>query len=138
MELVGSWRAADGVTFERLDDDVLAIHLVSGLYYSMNGTAADCWQAVIDGIEAGVIVAGFETIAENPAAVGPEVMAFVAELVEEQLVTPAAVRSATTDWQPAGRYSAPVLERFGDLQDLLLIDPIHDVDSQGWPSKSTG
>lgn len=33
---------------------------------------------------------------------------------------------------PAG-YRPPVLEVFADMQDLLLLDPIHDIDEVGWP-----
>jgi len=29
----------------------------------------------------------------------------------------------------------PVLERYTDMQELLLIDPIHDVDETGWPRR---
>ena len=34
----------------------------------------------------------------------------------------------------AGEYQAPSLEKYSDLQDLLLIDPIHEADESGWPS----
>ncbi len=30
-------------------------------------------------------------------------------------------------------FEAPVLESYSDMQDLLLLDPIHDVDDAGWP-----
>jgi hypothetical protein len=33
-------------------------------------------------------------------------------------------------------YVPPVLERFDDVRDLLLIDPIHQVDQEyGWPKE---
>jgi hypothetical protein len=28
-----------------------------------------------------------------------------------------------------------VLERYTDMQELLLLDPIHDVDESGWPHR---
>jgi hypothetical protein len=28
-----------------------------------------------------------------------------------------------------------VLERYTDMQELLLLDPIHDVDQTGWPRR---
>ena len=31
-------------------------------------------------------------------------------------------------------FAKPKLSKFGDMQDLLLLDPIHDVDQQGWPN----
>ena len=32
------------------------------------------------------------------------------------------------------QYAAPKLATYSDLQDLLLLDPIHDVDETGWPA----
>jgi hypothetical protein len=29
----------------------------------------------------------------------------------------------------------PVLERYTDMQELLFLDPIHDVDESGWPHR---
>jgi hypothetical protein len=28
----------------------------------------------------------------------------------------------------------PVLNKYTDMQDLLLLDPIHEVDERGWPN----
>jgi hypothetical protein len=41
---------------------------------------------------------------------------------------------------PEGRavnapFTPPALTKFTDMQDLLLLDPIHDVGSGGWPAK---
>ena len=33
-------------------------------------------------------------------------------------------------------YQAPVLQAFDDMQDLLLFDPIHEVEPTGWPQVS--
>ena len=30
-------------------------------------------------------------------------------------------------------YSTPVVEIFSDMQEILLLDPVHDVDKSGWP-----
>ena len=30
-------------------------------------------------------------------------------------------------------YVPPQIERFTDMQELLLLDPIHEVDDTGWP-----
>jgi hypothetical protein len=38
-------------------------------------------------------------------------------------------------------YQKPVLEKFTDMQDLILLDPVHDVNPKGWPhtdSKNEG
>ena len=35
--------------------------------------------------------------------------------------------------KPAGQYRSPAIERFDDLEELLVLDPIHEVDEAGWP-----
>jgi hypothetical protein len=30
-------------------------------------------------------------------------------------------------------YISPVIETFSDMQEILLLDPVHDVDKAGWP-----
>jgi hypothetical protein len=47
------------------------------------------------------------------------------------------VRARTRDPEPltaaAAITAAPVLEKYTDMQELLLLDPIHDVEEAGWP-----
>jgi hypothetical protein len=34
-------------------------------------------------------------------------------------------------------FEPPILERFDDMQELLLLDPVHEVsDEEGWPARS--
>ncbi len=30
-------------------------------------------------------------------------------------------------------YATPTLSKYTDMEELLLLDPIHEVDAQGWP-----
>ena len=48
--------------------------------------------------------------------------------VPPDAVPPAAEPSATRR-----AFAEPRVETFSDLQDLFLVDPIHDVDEAGWP-----
>jgi hypothetical protein len=36
------------------------------------------------------------------------------------------------------RYQAPILEKFTDLATMLLLDPVHDVNEEGWPHLPAG
>jgi hypothetical protein len=37
-----------------------------------------------------------------------------------------------TAGEPAA-FEPPLLEKFTDMEDLLLLDPVHEVDGRGWP-----
>ncbi len=45
---------------------------------------------------------------------------------------PAAARG--NGHQDSLAFEAPKLEKFTDMQDLVLLDPVHEVDDVGWPA----
>jgi hypothetical protein len=82
------------------------------------------------------LAAHYET--EPHAQVSEEIRAFLDELVKENLVEQGTITVGSTPPHvaPSGNrqpYKAPVLERYSDMQALLVLDPIHEVDTQGWP-----
>jgi hypothetical protein len=131
------------VTYEQLDDDVIAIHLETGMYYAFDGVAADCWSGVaahasVDDIAA-ALGARFGVSTDRAL---DDVAAFVTGLVGERLVVddpePPGLDApawATTyaQRQRPGAYAPPLVQRYDDLDDLLMLDPIHEVDDAGWP-----
>ena len=130
------------VTHERLDDEVIAINLETGAYYALAGPAADVWTLAAGGGSTDEIVTELDARYDTDAdTLRRDVDAFVGELVEQGL-------AASTDEAPtpaddvaglpaAGAtpqaYTVPALARYDDLADLLLLDPIHEVDDAGWP-----
>jgi hypothetical protein len=65
----------------------------------------------------------------------------VGELEREDLIVPRSTANGSVDLgglveaPPAGvSFRAPRLEKHTDMQDLILLDPVHEVDPQrGWP-----
>ena len=33
-------------------------------------------------------------------------------------------------------FEKPVIEKFSDMQEMLLLDPIHEVSEMGWPNEA--
>lgn len=137
---------APQVIGEVIDDEAIIVNLDSGAYYSLRGSGARTWELLTTGATLGYIVDAL--VAEYPAAseaVQPAVAALLAELEAEQLVShstqtdgsapPPGPAQSSRAGQP---FVAPVLEKFTDMADLLLLDPIHDVDAAGWPQPKQG
>jgi hypothetical protein len=136
------------IVHEVFDDEVVIINLDTGVYYSVNGVAAQIWTRV-DGATPGDIIAELASRYEMP---GPDVEAavrpFLDELGTEGLIVtserasgeagprPAAGTATATPGRPP--FEAPVLRRYNDMQELLLLDPIHEVDEVGWPVRPNG
>jgi len=54
---------------------------------------------------------------------------------EQQLAAPPLERHGAGSRPP---FQMPVVERYTDMADLLLLDPIHDVNAEGWPHPASG
>lgn len=123
------------VCSEEIDGEVIIINLVTGCYYSLGGSAAAVWPLVLASYSAAEIAAHFMPVASDPASVEMQVAAFLDYLYAEGLVlaTDDAVRREISGIAAADGFSAPVAEKFTDMQELLLVDPIHEVAEAGWP-----
>src|SRR3954453_7829427 len=128
------------MTHERLDDQVMMINLETGAYFALEQPAADCWTALTAGAGfdamVGEVVARFEV--DRPRAEA-DVKAFIISLVDEGIVRwsddePVPVAVAADSSGPRLAYRSPQIEKHDDLEELLLLDPIHDVGPEGWPA----
>lgn len=133
------------VMHETIEGEVIAINLVSGNYYSLRGSGAEVWVLVS---EVGPI--GTAELADALAAryatpraeIEAEVARFLAELAREGLVAPREpVEGASRPvlaavGEPRDAFEPPSLETYSDMQDLVLLDPVHQVDHMGWPRKA--
>ena len=110
---------------EVFDGEAVLINLRAGRYYALDARATEVWRAISGGAEVGDVVA---------ARPDEDVPAFLARLVEEELVV--LDGGALPPAPPPNGRPVPGLEVFTDLQDLLLLDPIHDVHPEtGWPQQ---
>jgi hypothetical protein len=128
------------MTHERLDDQVMMINLETGAYFALEHSAADCWSALVEGAGpdglVDVLVAAYEV--ERPQAAA-DVDAFLRSLVDESIVGWSASTPAVAVTPPAAAatrqtYRAPQIDKHDDLEELLLLDPIHDIGPEGWPA----
>lgn len=125
------------VISESIDGEVVVIALTTGTYYSLRGTAAHIWDALASGLTLGEVATELRQANPEAADVEPAVEAFVAQLVDEGLLVSGAPPEPTPE-RPApaadGTWQPPELETFSDMQDLILLDPVHEVQpEQGWP-----
>ena len=101
-------------------------------YFSLAGGAPAIWERLISGASADEIVAAFGGAGEAEE----EVRDLLERLVGEGLIVPAGDATNGNGAEPAAigsEFEKPVVEKYDDLKDYFLIDPIHEVDATGWP-----
>jgi len=124
---------------EEIDGEVIIINLTTGCYYSLRGSAAALWPLALAGWSAAEIATQFMSAASEPASIEAEITAFIDHLCVENILLKRsdAVRQEVTGLVPAINFSTPFVEKFTDMQELLLVDPIHEVAEAGWPLRET-
>lgn len=125
---------------EVLDGEAIIVNLDSGAYYSLDGAGAEVWRAVQTGATLPQLIDLTVARYHGPAAeIAAGVTVLVEDLVAEGLLVTdegASVAPELTDATPPGErppFVRPILQKYTDMADLLLLDPIHEVDEQGWP-----
>jgi hypothetical protein len=129
------------VVFERLNGEVIIIANQNGKYYSLGYTASDIWYLMQTSVSSSLWL---KTLADNyqeiPDSAEDEVNKFVDDLLSENLIKSSEAAfgelQLLPEDNPRGKWSCPELLIFDDLQDLLLVDPIHDTGEEGWPFAS--
>jgi hypothetical protein len=128
------------VVYEAFEDETVLINLDSGNYYSFSGSGALIWDRIVSGESIASVIEYLQERFADAADIALWVEDFVRELVEENLIvknssgTAKNVKQGKAEIPTLARLEKPVLQKYSDMQDLLLLDPIHEVDETGWPN----
>lgn len=113
----------EDIVFEEFDSDLVVLNLASGQYFGLNEAAADIWKALMKG--------GDLEMFEIDAGLSDSVEQYIIRLQELGLVVPSEIPCDALICRVS---AAPTIDVYDDLSDLIMADPIHDVDAQeGWP-----
>jgi hypothetical protein len=134
---------APDVIAETIDGETMLVNLATGSYYNLEGSGADVWSRLMDGATPRLISEELAARFEGDPA---EIEAAVARLVDELRAEQIVVESAGGDSQAAAPaqpdagerrpFVPPKLAKFTDMQDIILLDPVHEVDARGWPHQA--
>ncbi len=131
------------VVHETIDGEAILIHMGTGTYYSLDGAAGEVWELLkTGGPSSGIVVSLQERYGADPKLIEETVLELIDRLREEDLIADRGAASeeapngnGTAGLGPAGSFEPPVLRRYTDMQEFILLDPIHDVpEDSGWPN----
>jgi hypothetical protein len=126
--------SAPSVVSEVIDGEAIIMDMRSGFYYSADGIGAQLWEAMSAGASLGQLEGWAQTHFDDDGMVDA-IRSFTRQLVDNGLVTAEEGSGPPTIVLPvpAQACTRPVLAVHGDMQDLIMLDPIHDVAEVGWP-----
>ncbi len=135
---------APHVVHETIDGETILLDLRTGIYYSLDDNGSVLWNFLASAGDAGgaadILAA---TAIDREKAIREGVSIFVKQLLAENLLVEDGESRGDETGIPdnlaeslrsvAKSFNPPVIQKYSDMQDLLMLDPIHDVDQEGWP-----
>jgi hypothetical protein len=130
------------IVSEIIDGEAIIMHQVSGDYFSADGLGCEIWRWIGEGRSWQQMVdmlAG--RYRQTPPEMSRALDSFIADLLAHALILEAEdageADPAVAPEPPSNavlEFAAPVLHVYTDMRDLLLLDPIHEVEAKdGWP-----
>lgn len=125
---------------ETIDKDTIAIDTTTGTYFNIGGSG----HVLFEMMATGATIDGMTTqlaslYAVDATTVQPLVENYIAQLLAEELVVAGpgpAPDAAVVKVDGGAPFAPPTLDKFTDMADLLLVDPIHEVEARGWPYRA--
>jgi hypothetical protein len=129
------------VTHETIDGEAVIINLDSGNYYSLVDVGSFIWGLIEQGASVSEVQSLVsQTYQGSASEIDRGVLDLLVQLQQESLIVPVdevgafdPVKPTSSNGHEKASFNPPLLNKYSDMQELLLLDPIHDVDEAGWP-----
>ena len=129
---------SNSVSLERLDGEVIIISFASGKFYSAKGSGADVLSLLKAGLSSRSIIqmlsVHYSTFEYDHSGLD----VFISSLLVEEIIeeTKETIESETIQLPndlARSLWSKPELLIHDEIHGLLLVDPIHETNDEGWP-----
>ena len=114
----------------------IVINFTTGMYYGTSSLGS----AVLDALRAGAateaVCKAIQALPGCPEDMVAQLDTFIGQLLEKEILVPAESTGAACaiDASSLADGFQLTVDEFAEVQDLILADPVHDVDvEQGWP-----
>lgn len=132
------------VVHETIEGETILLNLGTGNYYSIEWPGTAIWDLLVEtGDAEGIRRAFVKANIDKQKEVDEAYTKFIENLIEEELVVTVENGDASTFTidensekefsKAASKLDKLTINKYSDMQDMLLLDPIHDVDEKGWP-----
>ena len=114
----------------------IIINSETGIYYAINNCGSIVFQSILNGCSKQSILEALKKITNCPSDIDQKLNAFIDDLLQKEIIA----EGETSDNNPAFDEAVVTKDNFemkvseyADAQEMLLADPIHDVDEEeGW------
>jgi hypothetical protein len=124
----------EAVTSETFETETVIINFLHGSYFSLDGSASTIWDSLATPRPGAQLI---PALVGDDALAAHEIQSFLNALVAENCLSVVDVDENTIETIENLRldpYVRPAIQIFHDLKELIVLDPVHEVDEiAGWP-----
>lgn len=131
------------VISETIDGETIIINLNTGDYYGANITAAIIWDQIKANNSTEAIIQYFlDHYNEDEIVIKESVVEIIDLLLKDNLIFELELAEGISNknnkeslkLQEKEIFIKPKIDQYDDMKEMLLADPIHDVNEYGWPN----
>ena len=124
--------------YDMAEGQAIVINFSTGMYYGTSSLGSVVLDALIAGASKESILAAVAALPGCPEDMAAQLDAFIAQLLEKEVVVAVDGEGAAAPAVDAAAALADgfvlTVDEFAEVQDLILADPVHDVNVEmGWP-----
>lgn len=122
--------------YDMAEGQAIVINFTSGMYYGTSSLGSAVLDALLAGADVESIKKAVQELPDCPGDIADKLDAFIEQLKEKEIIVPGESTGAECKLDASCLQDgfALTVDEFAEVQDLLLADPVHDVDvEQGWP-----
>ncbi len=115
---------------DKFENETIIVDFETGIYYSLRGSACFIWECCENGLDDQSIKSMFTNLSDDQEI---QISTFVKELRDANLIVKTDEKEHS-DPSPQD-FTEILFEQYKDMEELIMLDPIHEVDEKGWPHK---
>lgn len=123
--------------FDVAENQAIVINFTSGIYYGTSTLGSVVLERLLNGNAPEAILKALQGLDGCPETMEEELTAFIEQLKEAEILISGETQEGGAEPIPKDALADGfelAVDAFTEVQDLILADPVHDVDvEQGWP-----
>jgi len=126
-------------SYDTVDGETVILDSSTGVLTLLVGIGPEIWERLVGGADREALLAEIAGTYDDVAATAAG--SFLDELLAAKLIVPCDAGTpgdaAPAPWPT--EYRPPQIEVYDDIADIMMMDPIHEVDqTRGWPRPVDG
>ena len=122
--------------YDMAEGQAIVINFTTGMYYGTSSLGSAVLDALLAGASVEDTCKAIQALPGCPADMEAQLNTFIGQLLEKEIIVPGDATGAACaiDASSLADGFKLTVDEFAEVQDLILADPVHDVDvEQGWP-----